>query len=589
MKNRRIQLKHNSLFLILFLLTVVSIISVAVIITLTTLRMAEDFFIDKFSITNAKVLDQVTDSFESFHYAIVTASNNLSQSGTLRTILTEEQTNSEKMNSYFNLRQLMKRVEPNLDAYDVSITVLGKNGISYSTNRDYWPISDHELSESHLTVSTNRNPKKFIYHYDERENLIFNQKNPYVIATRALLERSYGNVYGIMYFAIREKEFRSFYTNYTNPGNDIFVIDEYGRIVSSNRDEMIGQGNPDLQEYASELLENPDRYVIKEFDGKEHIFFGQYLESFDLFILNVIDKETAVSGLIDTKEMAITLGIIILVAIVFVFLMSRRITNALYRLVREISNASKNDFHQYVSVEGTYETRELGQAFNSMLDELHDYVEQLVQSQKQIRHAELSALQQQINPHFLYNTLTSIKFMVKHGSKEEAEETLNAFISILQNTIGNGSETVTVQQEINTLKDYVLINQMRYGNRITVTYFVAANCEEYKIPKLILQPFIENAFFHGFNQKPEGSIKVLVWKQGVDLICEIVDNGDGMDLTEENELPVSNRKQDRFTGIGIRNVHERIQLHYGETYGVSITSEIGKGTKVRITLPAVKE
>ncbi|MCC3355314.1 sensor histidine kinase [Bacillus sp. REN16] len=589
MKNRRFHLKHNSLFLIMFFLTVISIISVAIIITWTTLRMAEDFFIDKFSITNAKVLDQVTDSFESFHYAIVTASNNLSQSGTLKTILTEEQTNAEKMNSYFNLRQLMKRVEPNLEAYDVSITVLGENGISYSTNRNYWPISDNELSESHLTASTKRHFKKLIYNYDQRENLNSKQMSPFVIATRALLERGSGNIYGVMYFAIREKEFRSFYTNYTSPGNDIFVIDGYGRIVSSNRDELIGQGDPVLQDYASELNKNPDKYVIKEFDGKAHIFFGQYLESFDLYILNVIDKDTAVSGLIDKKEMAVTLSVIIVVAILFVFLMSRRITNALYRLVREISNASKTNFHQYVSVNGTYETRELGQAFNSMLDELHDYVDQHVESQKKIRHAELAALQQQINPHFLYNTLTSIKFMVKHGSKAEAEETLNAFISILQNTIGNGSETVQVKQEVNTLKDYVFINQMRYGSRITVSYFVGANCEDYMIPKLILQPFLENAFFHGFNRKPDGSIKVLIWKQGVDLICEIVDNGDGMDLAEENELPVSNRKQDRFTGIGIRNVHERIQLLYGETYGVSITSEIGNGTKVRITLPVEKE
>jgi two-component system sensor histidine kinase YesM len=389
-----------------------------------------------------------------------------------------------------------------------------------------------------------------------------------------------------MYFAIHEKEFRSFYENYTNPGNDIFVIDQFGKIVSSNREELIGTGDPDLQDYASYLQKSPERYVIENFIGKEHIFFGEYLESFDLYILNVIDKETAVRGLINKKEMAVTFIVIIFVAIIFVFLMSRRLTNALSILVRQISNASKHNFDHYVSVKGTYETRELGQAFNSMLDELHDYVDQLVDSQKQIRHAELAALQQQINPHFLYNTLTSIKFLVKHGSKEEAEAMMNAFISLLQNTIGNGSETVTIKQEVDTLKDYVLINQKRYGNRIAVSYFIAHNCEEYKIPKLIMQPFIENAFFHGFNHKPEGSIKVLVWKQGNDLICEVVDNGDGMDLTESNDLPVSNRKHRRFTGIGIRNVHERIQLNYGEPYGVSISSEIGIGTKVRIVLPA---
>ncbi|WP_413380725.1 sensor histidine kinase [Alkalihalobacillus sp. 1P02AB] len=586
MKNKNYRLKHNSLFLILFSLTVVSIISVATVTTLTTLRMSEQFFIDKFSITNAKVLDQVTDSFEAFHYSIIMASNNLAQSGALKTILTEEQTNLEKMKSYFDLKQLVRRTEPNLDAYDVSIMVTGINDISFSTNRAYWPISDEELRDSHLTNNTLDHLRRLTYQYDQRS--ISEELSPYVIATRALVDRPSEEVYGIMYFAIQEEEFRRFYSNYTSPGNDIFVIDSTGRIVSSNRGNLIGKRDPALKEYATALKGSEDRYVINEFLGKEQIFVGEYLESFDLYILNVIDQEIAVSGLINTKEMTVIFMVIILVAIILVFLMSKKLTNALSTLVKEISNAGKHNFDQYVSVKGTYETKELGLAFNSMLDELHDYVDQLVDSQKQIRHAELAALQQQINPHFLYNTLTSIKFLVKHGSKKEAEDMMNAFISLLQNTIGNGSETVTITQEIETLKDYVLINQKRYGNRIAVSYFIAKDTEEYKIPKLILQPFIENAFFHGFNLKPEGSIKVFVWNQGPYLICEVIDNGDGMNLDESDELPISKRKHGRFTGIGIRNVDERIQLHYGPSYGVSISSEIGKGTKVRIELPVEK-
>lgn len=178
--------------------------------------------------------------------------------------------------------------------------------------------------------------------------------------------------------------------------------------------------------------------------------------------------------------------------------------------------------------------------------------------------------------------------MVQQGGKEETEATINAFISLLQNTIGNVSETITVKQEMDNLRNYVLINQKRYGDRIKVNYFVTPDCMDLQIPKLILQPFMENSFFHGFIRKPAGFINVLVWQDGNTLICEVIDNGDGMEVSEDNNLPNTRRKQQHFSGIGVRNVHERIQLIYGEEYGVTIASSLGEGTKVRITLPIQK-
>jgi two-component system sensor histidine kinase YesM len=146
-----------------------------------------------------------------------------------------------------------------------------------------------------------------------------------------------------------------------------------------------------------------------------------------------------------------------------------------------------------------------------------------------------------------------------------------------------------VAQEVENLKHYVLINQKRYGERIKVNYFISPDCLSYKVPKLVLQPFMENAFFHGFNQKHEGSINVLIWKDGGTLICETVDNGDGMEISAETKLPKQKRKQQLFSGIGVKNVHERIQLMYGEEYGVTISSELGEGTKVHITMPINKD
>ncbi|HZH58586.1 MAG TPA: cache domain-containing protein, partial [Metabacillus sp.] len=280
---------HNSLFVIMFIITFISIICVSMIITWTTIRMSEDFFIDKFSITNAKVINQVKEGFESFHASIVTASNNLLQSGNLRTILTSEHSNSEKMTIYFELNQLMNRIKPNVDAYDVSISVTGFNDITYSTDRAYWPISDEELKKSSITSNTINEPKKLMYQFDKRQStLLEGEEETFVVASRALMERISGKVYGSVYVAIQESEFQKFYTNFTSQGNDVLIIDRDGMIVSSNRPEFIGKQNREFLRYAKEIKNSSKSYVTKKFMGADHIFFAEYLPSFDMYIFNII-------------------------------------------------------------------------------------------------------------------------------------------------------------------------------------------------------------------------------------------------------------------------------------------------------------
>lgn len=577
--------KHNTLFITISLITFMIIILVSVTITWTTIRMSEQFFFEKFSITNVKIINEIKESFESFHYSIVIASNNILQSGVIKTNLTEEQTNAEKMISFFTMGEYIKQIQSNFDTYELEIIVKGENGVTLTTNRPHWPITDQELNESFLTSNTLKEPKRLLYQYDERKSETRSiEETRFVVATKALMDRLSGTVYGSLYFSFRESEFKKVYANYTSPGNDIFIVDQSGVIVSSNQSQLIGKKEVDLLRYAQEIKTNSHKYMIGSFRGKEQIILVETLPSLDMYLFNIIDKEKAFGNLIDKRKiMLISIGIVF-IALVSVFFVSRRLTNSLSRLVRQIENAPKSEFRQYVAVLGTYETRQIGHAFNSMLDELHEYVEQLMLSQKQKRNAELAALQQQINPHFLYNTLASIKFMVQQDSKEDTEAMITALISLLQNTIGNVNETVTVRQELDNLKNYVFINQKRYGNQINVSYLVAPDCLDVRLPKLILQPFMENSFFHGFNRKVGGSIHVLIWQEEDNLICEVVDNGDGIGELTETNLP--KYKRQLFSGIGVRNVHERIQLIYGEEYGVTISSKQGEGTKVRIILPS---
>ncbi|APH06174.1 sensor histidine kinase [Bacillus weihaiensis] len=589
MKFIRNHLKHNGLFAIMFSITVISIITVSIIITWTTFRMSEDFFIEKFSITNAKVVEQMKDSFESYNYSIVLASNNILQSGKIKRIMTEEQSNTQQMKSIFEIGEQMKRTKSFVDSYETEIVVTGSNEMNYATNRTYWPITDEELKNHMMTRMSLTNPRKIMYHYDERyENSSGAEGTKFIVATKPLMERISGDFYGMMYFPIHESEFRDFFTSYTSEGNDVYILDKKGTIVSSNQQDLIGEEAKELLAYVQNADQSLNSYTIEEFMGEEQIIFKEYLPSLDMYLVNLIDRDTAIGNLINKKQIVLICIFIVAIALVIVFLISRKMTNSLSKLVKQISSASKYNFDQYVSVSGTYETRQIGRAFNSMLDELHDYLEKLVLFQKQKRNAELAALQQQINPHFLYNTLTSIKFMIQQGGKGEAEETINSLISLLQNTIGNVSETITVSQEVNNLKNYVLINQKRYGDRIKVNYLLSPDCMDKEIPKLILQPFIENSFFHGFNHKTSGFINVMVWEEKGTLICEVMDNGDGMEIST-NKLPTTKKKKQHFTGIGVKNVHERIQILYGPQYGVSITSEVGEGTRVKITLPIVKK
>jgi two-component system sensor histidine kinase YesM len=592
MRNVFDRFKYNGLFIKMFIIMVVSIIAVSVTSTWTTINTSERVFMQTFSITNAKVIAQITSNMDAFSYAVVMAANNAQQSGTIRGALSEGDGSSlEQYRSYYNLVEQVKRIQSLVDAYEVGITVIGMNGRSYTTDPALWPVYGAKLREHSLTDRTLAEPRKIHYQYDDSSRSGVAATEPTIVASKALIDRTTDDVYGAIYFAIRERDFKKFFESFTSFGNDVAIMDEAGTIVSSNRTAWLGQPFPDLLQYAKDIEEKKLASVNAEIMGKEGIVLSRMLAPFGLYLINLVDKEAAIGQLTDTRTIALSVIAIVAAALIIVFLISRRLTKSLTRLVKQIPTISKYEFDHHVNVGGSYETRQLGQAFNAMMDELQEYVKELVHTQKQQRNAELEALQQQINPHFLYNTLASVKFMVQQGSKEKAADTINSLISLLQNAIGNVSETITLSQELVNMRNYVFINHVRYGDRIKMNYFVAPDCMGYHVPKLMIQPFIENAFFHGFNRKATGSIYFMAAKEPDALVCEVVDDGDGFDpaAIEDDRLTKREGRRQLFTGIGVKNVHERIKLLYGESYGVTVTSQPGQGTKVKIRIPLIEE
>lgn len=576
-------LRNNSLFIKMFLIMMLSIVAVSLLITFSSIRMSSNLFMETFSISNTKALEQIEIRFEDYSFAIVNATNEVQNNGTIKKVLTQENTNAiETSKSYHDISRQIERIYPTVESYDTNMIVLGNNERLYNMNYSNWPVSWDVLRNHPITKYTINRPNTLLYQF--MPSTSFNDK-PMIVATKALMERSTGEIYGVLYFPILEEQWKGLYEGYTSTENEVLLVNRAGQIVSSNKEEMIGDKADELLALAEKVEDEGLEFKDVTISGTDYMLMSQYLPTYDMYLVNLVDKDAVLANLINTKEiLLISLGIVLL-AVIVVFLISRRITNSISRLVKQISTSAKHEFNRPIAETGGYEAKKIANAFNSMLNELQEYVGLVVQAQQKQRSAELMALQHQINPHFLYNTLASIKFMIQQGKKEKATDMIHALISLLQNALSNVDQTITVEQEITDLKNYVLINQARYGDGIKVNFFISPDCLDYQLPKLILQPFIENAFFHAFNIKKEGFVQILVSEKEGNLLCEIVDNGDGMEIKGDHTKEDIKEKRHLFSGIGIRNVHERIQMLYGEEYGVEFTSEKGSGTKVKVELP----
>ncbi|WP_186580401.1 cache domain-containing sensor histidine kinase [Aquibacillus kalidii] len=583
-------IKNNNLFVKIFVVTVVSIVSVSILITYSSISMSGALFVKTFGITNTKVLNQITTKFESYSYAVVSAAIKVQNNGTIKRVLTEPEGNSLAMGrSAHDILEQMDPIYPILEPYEANMIVLGKNNPNpFNMNYSFWSVSEKQLREHQAHKSALEQPDKILYQYDPGTATY----PPMIVTSKALTERSTGNVYGTLFISIKESELQSFYDGYTSDANSILLLDAAGTIISSNLKNKVGEKSTQLLDY-SKKNDDPtstSTYQNVEVFGEKYMLLSKYLPTYDMYLVNLIDTNSLIENLVNPKQIVlISIGIVIL-AVLVVFIFTRRMTKSLSKLVQQISNMAKYNFSKKVSVSHGYEAKKIASAFNYMLNELHDYVSILIETQKKQSKVELEVLQHQINPHFLYNTLTSVKFMVQQGQEGKATETIDSLISLLQSSLTNINEMIPVKQEVVNLENYVKINHGRYGKQIQVNYFVSPDCRDYLLPKLVLQPFIENAFFHAFSKKKEGYIQVLIARKEDRLVCEVIDNGDGMDTkgNSAKNLPLNFKsKRQLFSGIGVRNVHERIQLLFGKDYGVKISSELDKGTTVVIELPLV--
>ena len=292
----------------------------------------------------------------------------------------------------------------------------------------------------------------------------------------------------------------------------------------------------------------------------------------------------------DMIRLSLWLAVVVLaVAVLTSWLLSRLIGKPLRGLASAMESfESDADHFTYRPVGGTRAVQELSDSFEHMVLRIQELMTTVREEEVNLRKTELKALQAQINPHFLYNTLDSIAWMCEQGRNADAVKMVHALARLFRISISRGHELIPIAKELEHAESYLQIQMYRYKNQFTYTFDVDPDCLGYYCNKITLQPIIENSINHGLDlMVEEGRIDVRVRFDGDDIVFSVQDNGVGMG-PEQLEAIMQNGPTDR-TGIGIKNVNDRLKIYFGRNYGLSITSEPDVGTCVEIRMPRIRE
>ena len=264
------------------------------------------------------------------------------------------------------------------------------------------------------------------------------------------------------------------------------------------------------------------------------------------------------------------------------------VSKPLRSLEQAMAKVEAGNLNITINEQGFAEIHSLSRAFKHMLARIRLLMEQIVHEQEIKRLHELNALQAQINPHFLYNTLDSIVWMEERGRSREAITMVTALARLFRISISKGMRTITVQEELEHVRNYLIIQNMRFQNKFEYTITAEAEVLSLRTLKLIVQPIVENAIQHGLEEYmvERGSVVISAYIEDNALIYKIEDNGAGMPAEQVETILTAPAGK---SGIGVRNVHERIQLTFGREYGITIHSVEDEGTQVYLRLPVIRE
>jgi two-component system sensor histidine kinase YesM len=369
----------------------------------------------------------------------------------------------------------------------------------------------------------------------------------------------------------------------------IFIIDSSGNIVYHPQQQLIYSALK--EERIQDVLNSGENSFIINQGNTSLIYTVKTSRYTGWKIVGVTYAGELISNLQTIQLYYTYWGLICFVfAIILSILISREISRPIKRLRETMQAVELGNFDLQVEIGSGNEIRELGKDFNIMIAKIGELIRQVAAKEKVKRKSELKALQNQITPHFLYNTLDSIIWMAESRQFQNVVTMVSALARLLRLSISKGEELITIGNEIEHISSYLTIQKMRYRDRIDFRIEVDEDILDFKTLKVILQPLVENSIYHGIKSKDgPGYIHIRGFRHDNSVILQIHDDGVGISPEKLKTLLIVTRAAGSGSGVGVRNVNERIKLYFGQEYGLQYQSAANQGTTVNIRLPLIDE
>lgn len=474
------------------------------------------------------------------------------------------------------------------------VTIVLNNG-RYFTNYSYREFNPLQLkNESWFTLLSNLQGYRSIWIAPQPTMIASEvENNSFQLSVARPLRDSNSGIYGYAMVTIMEDRIIDILSN-ENTDHGMVLLNEQGRLIAQT-EHLDGIRAEQLNQ---QMGSNTDD-VIK-INGEEYLINTRKLSITGWKLISLNPYENAISRINSIfKRVFVVQAATFLVFLILLVYFLRKMLNRLVDLRNLAKKVKNGDLSVRSYVNGSDEIGVLSKSFNLMLDKVNEVIEENTLTQTRKREAELAMLQAQINPHFLFNVLNSIRLKVLMKRDHDSAEMISSLSKLLRVTIDKNKEMITFQEEIEINEDFVRLMNMRHKHKVALKVEAAPETLPIKIPRLILQPIIENAIIHGFSEH-EGYILLKAAYLDDIFSIEIDDNGVGMreeqlaNIREsfnraDFEPDIEREQRKGFSSIGLSNVYERMKLTFGEDFLMQVHSELGMGTKVSMYIPMEKE
>lgn len=580
MRIRSINLKLKAILIILTGAIIICTLSISGIISF---RMFEKLMIQKIANSRVDVLTQISEKISAIKSNAQMMSNFYYYNENLTDLYHDgsySETEQDMIEANFKNIESLSATTLSATGLDFYYMFAMENGYSYCSDPEKNVQSLADFRNKIWFLDVMEEEKKWISTYED------SQGKSVISIARSMTDEK-GKFIGMFLFNIYEENFYRAFESLANE-NDIYIVDSVGNIVSHRNKELTGIRFYDM-DAMNQMFQNED-YNIIEKNQKQYLFSICKNQELGWIIVEEIPLRLLLGDVQFIRNRMVGIGLVIfVVSMLSCLYISHRATRPLGVLVRELKKIGRSESNdQKFEVAGWREIHTICDECNYMNQRIQSLVAAIKESEKKKRAAEMGFMQSQMSPHFLYNTLFSIRCLVDMGNKKAAIGIIDAFTSILKYILSYKTEFVDVSQEIKFLEDYAVLQKYRYGEQFTFEIQCPSKLYQKKVLRMILEPLVENSLFHGPAEEMEPiHVTVSFQIEGNDMLIIVTD--DGIGFTDENYMELSRKIRfgDQSNMIGMNNIRDRIKMTFGKKYGLSIDTNYEDGARIIVKIPVI--